>query len=69
MGLVTKDHGWCISDELWQQIEPLLPPRKPHPLGCHNPRRPDRDASGKLWTPPGARGCPVRWSWLRWMAR
>jgi hypothetical protein len=26
------------------QIEPLLPPRKPHPLGCHNPRVSDRAA-------------------------
>ena len=29
---------WRIPDELWTQIEPLLPPGKPHPLGCHNPR-------------------------------
>lgn len=28
---------WRIPDELWAQIEPLLPPGKPHPLGCHNP--------------------------------
>jgi transposase len=41
MGLVTKDDGWRLSDKLWKQIEPLLPPRKPHPLGCHNPRVPD----------------------------
>ena len=26
-----------IPDELWLRIEPLLPPAKPHPLGCHNP--------------------------------
>jgi transposase len=28
---------WRISDKLWLKIEPLLPPGKPHPLGCHNP--------------------------------
>ena len=44
MGLVTKDDGWRLNDKLWKQIEPLLPIRKPHPLGCHNPRVPDRDA-------------------------
>ena len=44
MGLVTRDDGWRVSDELWERMEPLLPPRKPHPLGCHNPRVPDRDA-------------------------
>ena len=44
MGLVTRDDGWRIPDKLWERMEPLLPPRKPHPLGCHNPRVPDRDA-------------------------
>lgn len=38
------DDGWRISDELWTQIAPLIPPGKPHPLGCHNPRVPDRAA-------------------------
>jgi hypothetical protein len=42
MGLVTKDDGWCLTDEVWGQMETLLPLRKPHPLGCHNPRKPDR---------------------------
>jgi putative transposase len=27
-----------------ERLEPLLPPRKPHPLGCYNPRVPDRRA-------------------------
>ncbi len=31
------DDGWRIPDALWERIEPLLPPPKPHPLGCHNP--------------------------------
>lgn len=44
MGLLGKDDGWRIPDELWQKMEPLLPPRPTHPLGCHNPRVPDRDA-------------------------
>lgn len=44
MGITGKGSGWQISDALWKQIEPLLPPRKKHPLGCHNPRVPDRAA-------------------------
>ncbi len=36
--------GWRVSDQLWAQIEPLLPPGKPHPLGCHNPRVDNRRA-------------------------
>lgn len=48
MGLVTKDDGWRLTDKVWKQIEPLLPPRKPHPLGCHNPRSPDRDAMNAI---------------------
>ncbi len=35
---------WRIPDQLWKQIESLLPPPKPHPLGCHNPRIDDRRA-------------------------
>lgn len=44
MGLVAKDDDWRVSDELWAKMEPVLPPRPAHPLGCHNPRVPDRDA-------------------------
>ena len=44
MGVVTKDDGWRLNDKLWKQLETLLPARKAHPLGCHNPRVPDRDA-------------------------
>ena len=34
-----------VVDALWAAVEPQLPPRNPvpHPLGCHNPRIPDRD--------------------------
>src|ERR671933_1754815 len=46
-GLKTKggrvrDDGWRLPDALWAQMAPLLPPRPQHPLGCHNPRVPDR---------------------------
>ena len=34
---VPYDDQWRIPDALWKKIEPLLPPGKPHPLGCHNP--------------------------------
>ncbi|WP_373190940.1 transposase, partial [Halomonas sp.] len=44
MGLISKDDGWRMPDALWAQIEPLLPPGKPHPLGCHRPRVPNRSA-------------------------
>ena len=44
MGLLVKDDGWRVPDGVWQTMEPLLPPRPPHPLGCHNPRVPDRAA-------------------------
>ena len=44
MGLIAKDDGWRIPDELWEKMEPLLPPPKPHPLGCHKPPVPARDA-------------------------
>ncbi len=41
--MATAD-DWRIPDELWARIEPLLPARPSHPLGCHNPRVPDRAA-------------------------
>jgi putative transposase len=44
MGLVDRDDGWRMPDWLWGKVEPLLPARPKHPLGCHNPRVPDRDA-------------------------
>ncbi|MCA1698565.1 MAG: IS5 family transposase [Actinobacteria bacterium] len=48
MGLVERDDGWRIPDWLWERIEPLLPERPSHPLGCHNPRVPDRDAMNAI---------------------
>src|SRR3954464_13948980 len=44
VGLVDRDDGWRLPDWLWERIEPLLPERPAHPLGCHNPRVPDRSA-------------------------
>ena len=44
MGLVSTDDGWRMPDWLWERIEPLLPAPPEHPLGCHRPRVPDRDA-------------------------
>ena len=42
--MVSRDDGWRMPDWLWERIEPLLPSPPFHPLGCHNPRVPDRDA-------------------------
>ena len=45
-----KPHrDWRIPDELWERIEPLLPPRQPHPLGCHRPRVADRQAMDAIF--------------------
>jgi transposase len=44
MGLVVRDDGWRIPDWLWERMEPLLPALPVHPLGCHRPRVPNRDA-------------------------
>lgn len=33
----------CLIDPIWDQLSALLPDRQEtHPLGCHNPRIPDR---------------------------
>src|SRR5439155_4715931 len=40
---------WRIPDALWERIAPLLPPRKPHPLGCHRPRVDDRKAMDAIF--------------------
>lgn len=45
----SSDDQWRIPDPLWERIEPLLPARPPHPLGCHNPRVPDRKAMDAIF--------------------
>jgi putative transposase len=45
----TVRRAWRIPDELWERIQPLLPPRKPHPLGCHRPRVDDRRAMDAIF--------------------
>src|SRR5215207_2872507 len=40
---------WRIPDALWERMVPLLPPRKPHPLGCHRPRVDDRRAMDAIF--------------------
>jgi len=44
----SKDR-WKLPEKLWAKMEPLLPPRPKHPLGCHNPRVPDRDAMDAIF--------------------
>jgi putative transposase len=43
------DDQWRIPDVLRDRIEPLLPPRPRHPLGCHNPRVADRKAMDAIF--------------------
>ena len=49
VGLRAKDDGWRIPNALWERIEPLLPPPKRHPLGCHNPPVPARQAMNAIF--------------------
>jgi transposase len=65
MGLVANDDGWRIPDALWDKMEPLLPPGKPHRFGGHRPRVPNRNAmdaiffvlrTGCQWNALGATG-------------
>lgn len=46
--LETNHRAWCMPDALWARILPLLPPRTPHPLGCHRPRVDARTAMDAL---------------------
>jgi transposase len=45
----VRDDGWRLPDGLWARMEPLPPPRPRHPLGCHNPRVPDRAAMDAIF--------------------
>lgn len=44
----NRDDGFRICEVLSQQIEPLLPASKRHPLGCHRPRVPNRAAMNAI---------------------
>lgn len=46
---VRARRAWRTPDALWAQLASLLPPRKPHPLGCHNPRVDDRRAMDAIF--------------------
>ena len=48
MGLIGHDDGWRLSDALWEKMEALLPARKAHRYGGHNPRVPDRQAMNAI---------------------
>jgi transposase len=40
---MTRAMDPAVADAIWAAIEPILPvPVDDHPLGCHNPRVPDR---------------------------
>src|ERR1700760_4728734 len=43
------DDQWRIPDALGARLEPLLPSRPDHPLGCHNPRVADRKAMDAIF--------------------
>ena len=58
---VRVRRAWRTPDALWAEIAPLLPPGKPHPLGCHNPRVDDRRAMDAIF-PRLRTGC--RWNAL-----
>src|SRR5215212_11358076 len=46
---IVRDDGWRLPDALWAKMEPLLPPRPKHKLGCPNPRVPDRAAMDAIF--------------------
>lgn len=48
MGMIVQDDRWRIPDALWKKMEPILPKPKPHPLGCHNPPVPPRQAMNAI---------------------
>lgn len=57
---VKRDDGWRLNDTLWARMEPLLPPPKAHPLGCH---RPPTGVSGN-GSMPGY--LPISGGWACW---
>jgi len=49
MSLPNARQSWRMPDELWEKVKRLLPPGKPHPLGCHRPRVDDRKAMDAIF--------------------
>ena len=45
----TLPRDWRLPDALWERLAPLLPPPKPHPLGCHRPRVENRKAMDAIF--------------------
>lgn len=59
------DDQWRIPDELWARIEPLLPPKRPHPKGGR-PWASDRQMMDAIFYVlrtgiQSGRRCPVPW--------
>ena len=48
MASAAKKDRWRVSDQVWEEMQRFLPLRKPHPLGCHRPRVPDRSAMNAI---------------------
>ena len=46
---VAEPRYWGMPDALWERVQPLLPPRPSHPLGCHRPRVDDRRAMDAIF--------------------
>lgn len=46
---VQEPRYWGMPDALWERVQPLLPPRPAHPLGCHRPRVDDRRAMDAIF--------------------
>src|ERR1039457_4322967 len=48
MKATARAGSWKLTDAMWTKMEPLLPKRPAHPLGCHRPRGPDRNAMAAI---------------------
>jgi len=46
---VKEVRYWGMPDAMWERIQPLLPARPTHPLGCHRPRVDDRRAMDAIF--------------------
>src|SRR5215211_7730612 len=47
--MMVTDDGWRISDALWAQIAPVLPPPPSHRFGGHRPRVDNRRAMDAIF--------------------